>query len=272
MHEGYERHELLRTINRFGIGLALLVVLRFVVIDLPMVRDLGFIVLPFSRPYGISLSWAMIFDIAVRSWIIYLILTFGARMRELIPQVFSEIPQMGMMAYLAAIFAVTLIVYFAYDDLIVPVLGRIAWVYSLACALVAVGSLSGLGVLVYQNSDQLLGLTRKRRVQRMASPSATSQAEMKYCPSCGSLLTLGGRFCSNCGSQLHVHSATEMSTTTEVPTPPIVENRAEKAKPAQSSVVAPRNQPEDLLKCTQCGTPLKSFSRFCRKCGAPSGT
>lgn len=256
------RHELLNTFNRFAIGLVLLIVLRFVVLALPMVRDLGFLITSGHDPYWAGLTWALLIDVALRTWMIYLILSFGTRVRELLPQIRPELPQLGTMVYLAAAFAAVLIGYFAYDDLVVPPLKTAAWIYMLAFALAAIGSLSWLTFLIYQNSDQILKAVRTLRTGQTTSstvspPVLTSAEQLIQCPKCGVSL------------QSDARSAV---TTANISPAASSESKTEKTEPAQTVPQTQIKQPTEPPKCAQCGAPLKSSDRFCRRCGAQRNT
>jgi hypothetical protein len=220
------RTELIFLFGRFAVGLLMLIVLRFVVLSLPMMRDLGFAVNPFSNPYRAGLTWALLFDIVLRTWIIYLLLNFGARLYQLLPQMFQELPALGTMAFLAMAFVAVLVGYFAYDALIVPPLSRYgyAWVYSMAFLLAAIAALIGIGFLLYQNFEQLLVLLRTFQLRSATIPpppptvkpatptisavvhsaeeASQSAATQPSCSKCGWVASPGDIFCIKCGEKL----------------------------------------------------------------------
>ncbi len=220
------RNELIFLFGRLAVGLLMLIILRFVVLSLPMVRDLGFAVNPSSNPYRSGLTWALLFDIALRTWIIYLLLNFGARLYQLLPQMFQELPALGTMAFLAMTFVAVLVGYFAYDALIVPPLSRYgyAWVYSMAFSLAAIATLIGIGFLLYQNFEQLIVLLRTFQLRsatippppptvKPATPTISTvihpgkeasqpAATQPTCAKCGWVASPGDVFCIKCGQKL----------------------------------------------------------------------
>lgn len=226
---------LLRPVVKLVAGVVGLFFLEYIILALPMVKEL-------PSP-GLSISIPQIVSAIIATVIIILLVNFGIEISQACRIFFPTFQGSGTIVHLAVVLVTILVAYQAYQELAQIFLGKYLWAYSLAFLVLALLPLIYLVYLRYLNLDKLADVTlggfqRARGLSR-PSPAAGVQPAGRKCAKCGVALAPGVKFCRGCGTLV--------------------------AQPAQEP-------PAGQRQCPKCGTNVGSGVTFCTECGTPVPT
>ena len=172
---------------KLAIGLVALLILRYVVSIIPMIKDAEIARLPITP---LQILFAVIDTV-----ILVALLNFGRELKNALQASLPEYTQVGTVANLVVMLIVICIAYAAYGNIAGAVLSRkYHWLYSLAFLGIALIPLYLLGSTVYRNVDKFTELIVGRlRREPVEGPS---------CPNCNARVAEDAKFCKECGTQL----------------------------------------------------------------------
>jgi len=172
---------------KLAIGLVALLILRYIVSIIPMIKDAEIARLPVTP---LQILFAVIDTV-----ILVALLNSGRELKNALQASLPEYTQVGTVANLVVMLIVICIAYAAYGNIAGAVLSRkYHWLYSLAFLGIALIPLYLLGSTVYRNVDlfteSVVGMFRKRA------------EEGPTCPTCNATVAGDAKFCKECGTQL----------------------------------------------------------------------
>lgn len=194
----------IRTAIGFVIWFVVLLVLRGVVLSLRAVQTSGFAVAPFqSEVFPVGLPWILIIDIVFLTVIIFSVLAFGGRLREVLSSALPRLPRLGNIGYLITVLVAVIIGYFTYDDIILPPLyiQGVDWAYRLVFWLLVVGVSVGI---VFELAQTLFAV-RKEAISAITIPGTLSKragSSTRNCKECGASLDPDDKYCWQCGARI----------------------------------------------------------------------
>lgn len=223
---------LLRPVVKLVAGVVGLLLLEYIILALPMVKEL-------PSP-GLSISIPQIVSAIIATVIIILLINFGIEISQARRIFFSTFRSSGTIVHTAVVLATIPVAYQAYQELAQIFLGKYLWAYSLAFLVLTLLPLIYLVYLCYINLDKLADMAVKGfpRSQGSFRPSPVAEPPPagKRCSKCDAVLAPGVKFCRECG--------TLVAQTVQEP-------------------------PGGQRQCPKCGTALSSGVAFCSECGTP---
>ncbi len=256
--ENSANSEVGRRLMKIVIAVVGLIVIRFILDNLPMLRDARPIVLggngmagpnadslravqqmfntgqmpPEFRQFGAGLIFPMFIANAIVDTLIFAVLIGGAmEFNGLIRARSNRLPEGGLIILLLVLTIVVAIAYRSYMGVIPPLLGSLANLYGWLFLVLGLLPLIGLIVVASRNLDaitEVVFATSKRAVASQAAPAAASSAT---CSKCGSIIAAGVKFCASCGTPVADVSATAQKF------------------------------------CPECGAKNEGSAKFCKGCG-----
>lgn len=186
---------LLRPVVKLVAGVVGLLLLEYIILALPMVKEL-------PSP-GLSISILQIVSAIIATVIIILLINFGIEISQTCRVFFPTFQGSGTIVHLAVVLVTILVAYRAYQELARLFLGQYLWVYSLAFLVLTLLPLIYLVYLCYTNLDKLADVAVKgfspSRTPLRPSP-AVEQPAGRTCSKCGAVLARGAKFCRECGT------------------------------------------------------------------------
>lgn len=233
-----------------AVGLAILVLMRLVVVNLPMLEGIA---IPFQFTL-VELFGAVLLIVIVAA-----LLGFTFRLKYHLGHLAPIYQKSSILVKQLILPLSVLLVYLALRPLLVPYFDDLAWTFHLLFLVVFLALLALLGYSLYRHTRQLIILFSNPAVKELLTTTLVSceqcgeknMADARYCSSCGEKLVRPGR-CNNCG---------------------MVIDGASKFCPGCGAPAAETRPPEAALpvatNCASCGTFLKPEAKYCPSCGAP---
>ena len=213
-----------RALIAYAVWSVVVVIVWRVVLSLRSVQMSGFALEPFSNEiYVEGLPWVLLIDLGFHVILMLTALALGGRLKREISMGTSRYSRFGNAAYLVGVLGAVAIGYFAFDDLLLPVLRsqNVEWAYEVLFLVLAAGT--SVAILFEFVSAIVLAMRGKHihqeRVQEPqtqgsdAPPGAGNAAEPAAqkggshhqsvkCAHCGKLLPGRAKFCGRCGAKL----------------------------------------------------------------------
>jgi hypothetical protein len=179
-------HEVYRPVVRLVIGLIILAIINWILTSLPMVQELQLPWLPITIKAIVSAIIGII--------MIALFITFR---RDFVPRLdaaMPSFPEAGTIVAAAVAIGIITIAYIMFDDVILPFMGRFAWIYPVVFVVVALWPLITLVVTLYRSSDKIADL--------VTGKIAEASGELVKCANCGEVIPSNAKFCPRCSVKL----------------------------------------------------------------------
>jgi len=202
MYESDMLAEWVRAAIGYSIWFVLLLVFWRVILSLRAVQESGFAILPFqSEVFPAGLPWVAVINTAFLTIIIISVLSLGGRLRALLLFSIPQLPPLGSAGYHAGVLSAVIIGYFAYADLVLPLLylQGVEWVYKLIFWILVAGISA---VIVFDLVQAVLAVrVRADAVIRMeGATSKDGDVPRIVCRQCGASLDPGYKYCPECGT------------------------------------------------------------------------
>lgn len=178
--------ELYRPIIRLAAGLIILLIVNWILVSLPMIKQL---VIP-----GLPISGSGIVSLIIGIIMIYLFLGFR---REFVPKVqatWPTYPEIEPIAHSAVNLVIIVVAYVMFDGFILPLMAGFRWLYSVIFLLIAIQPLYNLVMRLYRSSGIITDL--------ITGKVAGVSGESVKCHECGEKNPSTTKFCSQCGAGL----------------------------------------------------------------------
>ena len=142
---------LLRPVVKLVAGVVGLLLLEYIILALPMVKEL-------PSP-GLSISILQIVSAIIATAIIILLINFGIEISQACRVFFPTFQGSGTIAHMVVVLVTILVAYKSYQDLAQVFLGKHLWAYLLAFLVLILLPLIYLVYLCYINLDKLADVT-----------------------------------------------------------------------------------------------------------------
>lgn len=180
---------LIKPAIRFVIGLVILLIVRYIVAALPMVKDAQIVRQSFTLE-ATAIAHAIIDTI-----IIVILINFGREIGNALRRTVKRFPETGTVVNLVIVLIAISIAYSAYNDLArIFIRGRISWLYPVIFIAIAIYPLYLLIMTFYRSIDRLTDVTVDKIETAMKAESV--------CPSCGAKVSATAQFCRTCGQKI----------------------------------------------------------------------
>ena len=214
--------QLITPVIKLAIGLVALLIIRYIVSVIPMIRD--------AEVRGIPVTPFQIICAVIDTLILGVLLNFGRELKKGLQLALPNFTEAGAVANLVVILIVICIAYTAFDDIVYALIGsNYSWIYSLILLGLALVPLYLLGVTLYRNIDKFTA--------QIVGKFRAGAKETDTCSNCGAALSSDAQFCPSCGQE-------------------VTQTEAE----AISCPNCGANTEEDVKFCKECGTPIEQPS------------
>lgn len=232
-----------------AVGLAILVLMRLIVVNLPMLEGIAI---------PLQFTLAELFGAFLLIIIAAALFNFALRLKYHLSHL-APIYQSGSILVKQLILPLSvLLVYLALRPLLVPYLDDLAWAFHLLFLVVFLALLALFGNSVYRHTRQLIVLISNPAVKELLTTSLVS------CTQCGEKNMAGARFCSSCGGKL-----TRLCRCSSCG---MVINEESKFCPdcgaPSGELLSPEVTSPAVTNCASCGASLKAEAIYCPACGA----
>jgi len=200
----------------YAIWTAILLVVWRVVVSLDSVRSIGYALEPLqSRIYIDGLRWLVCIDAGFYTLLLFTALGFGGRIKREITEASPRFRRMGRVAKLGGILGGIIIGYFAYADLIYPLLQYqdVTWAYNLALWVLSLGIAAAVlfelvsAVFLARHVERVPPSTVGGEAAEAKPPApesmeaAPTSATERKCRNCGKDLLANASYCGQCGAE-----------------------------------------------------------------------
>ncbi len=173
-----------------SIGIILLLIVWAVVVSLPMLREI-------RTPLPFTLD--ELFGAIMLTVLVVVLLRFSKTLGEYLSCIFPKFQQLGEVSAKVILLISVLILYYAYNPLIIPYLiyfGDLQWIYHVLFLVIFLIVLGKTAIILYNNSDNIASLFNSSKIDELVSRSNP------ICSSCEKENDAGALFCSACGKLL----------------------------------------------------------------------
>jgi len=211
--------QVITPIIKLAIGLVALLIIRYIVSVIPMIKDAEITQIPVTS--------LQIIHAVIDTIILIVLLNFGREFKKGAQLALPNFREAGVAANLVVILIVICLAYTVYDDIVDAFTrGNYNWIYPVVLLCIALVPLYLLGVTLYKNIDKFTG--------RIVGKFGADAKEGDACPHCKAPISPDTKFCANCGQEVA---------------------KAEAEPSACSNCGATIEG--DAKFCRECGTPLE---------------
>jgi hypothetical protein len=212
-----------------------LLLTRFVLVRLPMLAHVA----PFyiSAIFGTDqavVSPVMLAKVLIDTLIFAVVMFIAIDIGHLVRAASKHLPELGTIIVMATIVVIVAPAYSTYSDVVLPILGDQS-LYDWIFLALGVLPLAFLIFLVYRNLDTITDIIFHSSRSAIRAAPVSRSSSSPSCSNCGSTLTPGERFCTQCGT----------------------------ANPAATMTVV-----RDIY-CSECGAKSVGSANHCSSCGKP---
>lgn len=184
-----DTRKLYASVIRLLIQLIILMIVNWVITELPMIKVLSI--------EGLPVSLASIISMGIGIVAIVILLLFR---REFVPGLrskYTALPQAGIIVSQGITLLIIVIAYASSEGVIMPLMKQFAWLYPVIFLAVSIWPLYMLIATLYRSSGPL----SEWAATRMSSSMTENLGEIK-CPSCGKFSPASARYCTSCGASV----------------------------------------------------------------------
>lgn len=184
-----DTRKLYASVIRLLTQLIVLVIVNWILTELPMIKAITIPELPVSLVSLISLAIGII--------AIAIIIRFRQGFVPQLNAVYPGFPQAGILVSEAITLLIILIAYISFESNLRLLMRQWAWLYPVIFLAVSLWPLYRLIITLYRSSGPIADWATTR-----LGPSPTESMDEIKCPSCGRLNPASARFCTGCGVSL----------------------------------------------------------------------
>lgn len=184
----------MKPVIKLVIGLVSLLIIRYIVSVIPMVKD--------ARVSGMPVTPLQIVRAVINTVILVVLLNFGRELKRVGRNIFQKFTEVGDVANMVVILITICIAYTVYDELVYRLLlrGRYSWIYPVFFLCIALIPIYLLGSTLYKNIDKFTELLAGKL-------QTDAEEEAIVCSNCGEPLGPDTKFCPNCGQPVSEEEA-----------------------------------------------------------------
>jgi len=146
-------------------------------------------------------------DAAIDTLIFIAILLGAAELGRQLRSHARRLPEAGPMLFLLVLAVVTALAYGSYAGVILPLLGTDYGLYDWLFVVLALIPVLTVILIGYRKLDVMTDIVLHSARQAVSGVGVPRQTDQADCPSCGTALPSGARFCAGCGTPIPAREA-----------------------------------------------------------------